>query len=166
MVLCGRLQNADTKRQSRDVARHSQTQPMTIKNLVDNFINQNDKIQTFLEDVGSDYKNADKIIPQFVDTLNQTQFNSSLGLDFANVLQLTNDKTLIDQYELTDIQRLFDSLLRFEKLNLDLYVDTAYFEWAVMDNVEKAKEIINLGINNGLQKIAELKKLLDDINNS
>jgi hypothetical protein len=136
----------------------------TLKKLIDDFIKHNDTVIDFLHTSGRDYKHADKVIPLFVDTLKQTQFNAALGLDFANILQLSNDKTIFEQYTLSDISNLFASLLKLQDFNLDTYVDAAHFEWSVMDNKEKAQAIANEGIEKAKQKIDELQRVLNSIN--
>jgi hypothetical protein len=135
-----------------------------LKKIIDDFIDQNDTILTFLDGPGRDYANADKIIPLFVDMLRQTKFNAALGPDFACVLQLSNDKNTFEQYSLADIRRLFIALLRIQDVALDTHLEAANFEWSVMDNSDRAKAIIAGGLDKTRQKIDELNKLLDKIN--
>ena len=134
-----------------------------MKKLIENFIHHNDRIFDFLVNKGQDYENADKVITEFKDVLLQTRFNTALGVDFASVLQFLNGKEVIEQYKLSDISKLFESLLKLQDYNLDAYVDAANFEWAVMDNAEKGRAIAVKGIEKAKQKVEELQKLLDDI---
>jgi hypothetical protein len=136
-----------------------------LKKLIDEFIRQNDTILHFKDTTGRDYEHADKVLPDFANFLSQTKFNAALGVDFANVLQLSNDKNIFEQYELSDISKLFASLLKVQCFNLDTYVDAAHFEWAVMDNKNKATSIASEGIKRAKDKIEELQRLLDSINN-
>jgi hypothetical protein len=134
-----------------------------LKKLIEDFIKQNESILDFLNTTGRDYENADNIVLLFKDTLLQNKFNAALGLDFANILELLNKKEIIEQYALSDISRLFASLIKLQDYNLDTYVDAANFEWAVMDDAEKGKAIATEGIKKAKQKIEELEQLLDDI---
>jgi len=134
-----------------------------VKNIIADLINQNNIVFNFLETSGRDYDNADKLIPAYIDLLTKTHFNAALGLDFANLLQLSNDKTIFEQYDLKDISSLFDSLIKLQDFNLDTYVDAANFQWAVMDDADKAERIAKDGIERAQQKIAELRQLLDSI---
>ena len=134
-----------------------------MKNIIADFRNENDSISNFLETSGRDYDNADKLIPAYVDLLIKTRFNAALGIDFANLLQLSNDKAIIEQCDLKDISSLFDSLIKLQDFNLDAYVDAANFQWAVMDDADKAEKIAKDGIERALQKITELQQLLDSI---
>ena len=137
----------------------------TLKKLIDDFIKQNDTILDFLDTTGRDYEQADKAIPLFAEVLRQTKFNVALGVDFANVLQLSQDKNIFERYDLNDISKLFASLLRVQTFNLDTYIDASNFEWAIMDNKDKAKSIANEGIQKAKEKIQELERLLETINN-
>ncbi len=135
-----------------------------MKKLIDDFIKQNDTIHGFLDTTGRDYENANKVLPLFADFLRQTKFNAALGVDFGNLLQLSNDSNTFEQYDLSDISKLFTSLLKVQDFNLDTYVDSAHFEWSVMDNSDKAKSIASEGIQKAKEKIEELQRLLNTIN--
>ncbi|HMJ46466.1 MAG TPA: hypothetical protein VK498_04010, partial [Ferruginibacter sp.] len=102
--------------------------------LINNFINQNEAILEFLENSARNYKEADYVIPQFNDFLVRSKFNVALGLDYSNMLQLSNNEEISDQYNLEDITKLFARLLKIQKYNLDAFVDAANFEYSVMDN--------------------------------
>ncbi|NGM71798.1 hypothetical protein [Sphingobacterium sp. SGL-16] len=136
-----------------------------MKNLIDKFIKQNEIILCFLESKGHDYEQVDTIIPAYVDFLNQTSFNVALGTEFANLLQLSNDKNIYEKFELTDIKNLFLSFLKVQNYNLETYLEAACFEWNVMDNKEIATSIANEGIQRAKDKIEELQQLLKSINN-
>lgn len=73
--------------------------------------------------------------------------------------------TSFEQYELSDISKLFASLLKVQNFNLDTYVDPARFEWGVMDDKDKATAIVSEGIQRAKEKIEELQRLLDTIHN-
>lgn len=134
-----------------------------MKKLIDDFVKQNETIVDFLDNSRKDYAKADKLIPLFADTLRQTAFNPAMGLEFARLLQLSNDKEIFEQYHLTDISKLFASLLRLQDSTLDTYIDAAYFEWSVMDSSDKARDIIIAGLDKAMKKTNELKQLLDKI---
>ncbi len=134
-----------------------------LKKLIDDFVKQNETVVDFLENYSQDYSNADRIIPLLVDTIGHTKFNPALGLELARLLQLSNDKEIFEQYQLEDISKLFTSLLRLQDSNLDTYIEAAHFEWAVMNNGDKAKDIIIAGLDNAMKKVDELKQLLDKI---
>lgn len=132
-------------------------------NLIDDFIKQNEKVVTFLDQIGRDYENADKNLGTFKDFLIQTKYNTTLGIGFANFLQCLYKKEHFSDFELRDITRLFDSLIKIQEFNIDTYVEAGHFEWAVMDNKQKAIEIIKSGLNKATAKTQELKKLLGTI---
>jgi hypothetical protein len=135
-----------------------------LKKLINDFIKQNESVLEFLDSTGRDYENADKVVSVFADEILRSNFNSAYGIDFANVLQLLNNEEIISQYSLTDISRLFTSLITLQEFNLDTYVEAAHYEWAVMDNTDTAKVLINQGLDNAKRKIAELERLLATIN--
>lgn len=134
-----------------------------LKKLIDDFVKQNETVVDFLENYSQGYSNADRIIPLLADTIRHTKFNPALGLELARLLQLSNDKEIFEQYQLEDISKLFTSLLRLQASNLDTYIEAAHFEWAVMNNGDKAKDIIITGLDNAMKKADELKQLLDKI---
>jgi hypothetical protein len=128
--------------------------------LINQFIKQNEAVLEFLEHSRSYYKEADEFIPQFNDFLQRAKFNIALGQDYANILQLSNDEDISGQYQLEDIQRMFDSMLKLQPYNLDSFVDAANFEYSVMDDNAAARKIAEAGIRNAQQKIEELQTLL------
>ena len=134
-----------------------------LKKLIDDFVKQNETVVDFIENYSQDYSNADRIIPLLADTIRHTKFNPALGLELARLLQLSNDKEIFEQYQLEDISKLFTSLQRLQDSNLDTYIEAAHFEWAVMNNGDKAKDIIITGLDNAMKKADELKQLLDKI---
>ena len=134
-----------------------------MKQLIEEFIRQNDIVREFLNTAGDDYTNADNGVPIFSEFLLLTKFNSALGVSFANMLQMTNNNILIDQYELEDISYLFDSLLKVQNYDLDTFVEAAHFQWSVMDDKDKAISIVKEGIAKAKQKIDELERVLDSI---
>lgn len=134
-----------------------------MKQAIEEFIKKNNEIIEFLDTTGSELKNADSAILLFVQKLIETRFNSSLGISFAQMLQVTDSKEIIDTYELEDISQLFDSFLEVQPFELDTYVEAANFEWNVMDDREKAEGIISLGIAQAKAKIEQLENLQKQI---
>ena len=137
---------------------------MNIKEIIHAFIKKNEEINLSLIALKPTDNNSDSVINRFNENLLKHDFNSSLGSNYLLLLQLTNDDKIVDQYELEDIRLLFESLIKIEKDNLDLYIEFGHFEWAVMDNRANAKKIIEDGLEIAKQKIDELTALLSDIN--
>ncbi len=136
---------------------------MTIKELINQFTNQNEKISKYLEVIQENLNHVDRFLPTFKSILEEEKYNAILGSQFARVLQLINENSFLDEYTLNDIEELYESLLGLYSIDLELILDFAYFEWSVLNNSEKAKKIIQTGIKVGTEKIAELKKLLSEI---
>ena len=134
-----------------------------MKNYIDNFIDQNIKVLDFLNTIGRDYDNADKNISKFKNFLSESQFNPALAVDLTSCLQLLKNKKNFTDFELEDLSRLFESLIKLEENNLDNYVESAHFEWAVMNNKQKELEITKSGIKIATDKIDELKDILKEI---
>ena len=131
-----------------------------MKQLINKFIRQNEAIQEFLENTAENYREIDYVISQFNDCLVRSQFNVALGLDYSKVLQLSNSEEIFNQFDLDDISRLFSSLLKIQKYNLDVFVEATHFEHSVMGDNTNARKIAELGISNANEKIEELQKLL------
>ena len=134
-----------------------------MSNHVDKFVERNEQVVSFLVKIGKDYENADKNFILFKDFLISTNYNTTLGIGFANILQNLTSKDNFADYELGDISRLFSSLIKTQEFNIDTYLEAAHFEWAVMNNRQKATDIIIRGLTKATEKIDELKKLLDNI---
>lgn len=132
-----------------------------MKEIINKFINNNSSILQFLNETEEEYQDGKDVIPAFAETLGRTQYNPALGLGFANVLQLSDNEKFYSQYELEDIGRLYSSLIELQDSNLDAYIEAANFEFAVLDKTDKAKQIATAGIEKAMQKVEELKKLLD-----
>lgn len=135
-----------------------------LKEVIKKFIASNHRIEETLTAVRSKYDQAEAAVPVFIDTFKKSGFNAALGIDFANVLQLLNDKRLVETYHLSDVRNLFDSLLKVQVYNLENYAEAAHFEWSVMNDSNKAKAIISEGLTKGKEKITELEQLECTIN--
>lgn len=135
-----------------------------LKQIIDDFINQNNSIAAFISETNDLYQDRKEVIPMFVDKLKATQFNAELAISFTQILQMSDNKKFYTQFELEDIRRLYDSTLKLQETNIEGYIEAAYFEFSVMDNAPKAKEIITNGIEMATRKLKELKSLLDQIN--
>ena len=72
----------------------------------------------------------------------------------------------MQEFQRTDISKLFESLLQLEPSNIDTYLEAGHIEWAVMNNREKALEHIKMGIEITSAKTKELQQLLDTIKNN
>lgn len=136
---------------------------MTIKDCIDNLIARNGELNSFIETTNKS-NNADKALTEYINYLNDRNYNSALSLQFSYVLQMSNDPTLFEQFELKDIGRLYDSYLElFDKCS-DVYIDAANFSDAIMDNKIRAKEIVKTGVRKLKIQLAELEELEKDLN--
>lgn len=136
---------------------------MTIKDCIDNLVTRNEELNSFIEKTNMQ-SDADKALKEYLDYLRETNYNSALSLSFSYVLQMLNDPTLFTQFELTDIERLYDSYLELFDRCSDIYIDAANFADAVMDNNQKAKKIVEAGISKLKIQLAELEDLQRDLN--
>lgn len=135
-----------------------------MKEVIDNFIRHNKSIADFIERTSDSYQEGNDVLPQFAKKLNESQYNIALGNIFADLLQLSISKSVYEQYSLEDISSLYSSLIQVQEANLENYVDAAYFEFSVMDNAGKAKQIINSGLEKARQTTEELQRLLESVN--
>lgn len=136
-----------------------------IKDIIDKLIHQNASVSGFLEDnsLGQGDTDSDGLIRQYKNFIVDSNYNIGTGLRFGLILQLANDEEIIRQYELSDIERLFDSLIETQTDNLDNYIEAAHFQYNVLDNKVKAKEILNKGLAVANAKRKELQDLLNNI---
>jgi len=131
---------------------------MLVKETIAKLIQKNQEVKTFIEEANST-GNPDAAIAAYANFLEQSNYNSSLSLSFTYVLQLGNDPVLIEQYELNDIEKLYDSIIEVNSEWVDAYVDAANFADAVMNNKQKAKDLVVNGIAQLEAQLKELKEL-------
>lgn len=148
---------------------------MTIREHIEKFIEQNNAVLDFLDSIPSymldessspNFVNEDLLIPKFLKILKESNYNPTLGVNFLITLRLLNNPKFYKQFDFFDLQNLFKSLIELQPYELDMYVEAAHFEWVIMDNEKKAKEIIKSGIEKAKEKITELEKLNEEINDS
>ena len=82
---------------------------------------------------------------------------------FIELLQFLNNEKFINQFELDDIERLYDSLLKFKFI--EYYIEASYFIWAVQDKKDKALKIAKIGLKLIEKKRCEMKELIYKIEN-
>ena len=109
---------------------------MLVKVSIDKLISQNRELLNFIKKTSN--KNADDAIVNYSHFLKQSNYNAALSVQFANLLQLSNDSSLYGQFELKDIESLFDSFLELNQYCSDIYIDAANFADTVMDDKQKA----------------------------
>ncbi len=134
---------------------------MDIKECIINLVTKNKEIQTFIYETNK--KSADDALLDYVNYIKQSNYNSGLSLSFAYVLQFGSDPTLFEQYELKDIQLLYDSFMDLNNYCLDIYIDAANFAEAVMDDKIKAKQIVDIGISKLKTQLTELEDLQKEL---
>ena len=128
-------------------------------NIIENFITQNEKISSFLDDVVRDRKNADANIQEVKHFVHSNNYNAALGIELACLLQLLDQPQNFSDFELNDIKRLFASLIKLNAYDLDAYVEAGNFEWAIMDNKVEALAIVDQGISRASEKLEQLRAL-------
>jgi len=136
-----------------------------LKQIIEDYIDHNNSIAVFLKSTRRLYQEGENVIPKFIEKLNQTNFSSDLGNRFAETLQLSNDDKDFVQFELSDISRLYDSLLKLQESNIETIIGAAHFEFSIMDNARRAREIANAGLHMANEKTRQLEALLKEINN-
>ncbi len=136
---------------------------MLIKEIIENYIRQNNAVAFFLKETGADCLSFDETLPLFIEKLKETSYNPELGTRFTGQLLMAENEELYNQYELEDIRMLLNSLLVLQKTNIEAYLDAANFEYGIMDNNVRAKEIVTEGIVMTKEKLAALELLLTEI---
>ena len=134
-----------------------------LKDLIKNIIRQNKSIVDFRNQTSEKYQNGEEVIQLITSELETTKFNPQISQDLAELLQLSDDGNLNTQFDLADISKLYDSLRKLQEANLDTFIESAHFEFSVMDNPKKAKDIADEGIQLAKQKLQELEALLTKI---
>ena len=136
-----------------------------INKVISNFIEYNLHLQKSLHDNSSNKKPDVNSVTKFISLTEASRYNYQLGLELTLLLQSVDDKNIYEQYNLENISDLFTSLIELKRSDLDNYIEASHFEWAVMDNKEKALKIIETGIKTAESKIKKLKEIQKEINN-
>jgi hypothetical protein len=143
--------------------RTTMAKKMTVKDCIDKLVARNKELNSFIE-AANKKNDADKALTDYLNYLAEVSYNSALSLQFSYVLQMSRDPTLFEQFELRDIERLYDSFLELFDNCSDIYIDAANFADAIMDNKDRAMEIIETGISKLKTQLAELEELQKDLN--
>ncbi len=138
---------------------------MKINKIIPDFIKWNLLLQNNLKENKWNAKPDHNSVQEFIKLTKESRYNYQVGIELAILLQSVDDKDIYEQYSLENIRDLFISLIELRKSDLENYVEASHFEWAVMDNKEKALNLIEAGIKNAELKIEEFKKLQREINN-
>jgi len=131
---------------------------MLVKETIARLVQRNQEVMAFIKEANRS-GNPDAAIAAYANFLERSNYNSSLSLSFTYVLQLGNAPVLIDQFELIDIEKLYDSIIELNSEWGDAYIDAAHFADAVMNNKQKAKELVGNGIAELEAQLKELKEL-------
>lgn len=134
-----------------------------LKELIETYTQQNKAIATFLKESGDNFRTVDECLPLYINKLKESGYNPELGSRFTSQLLLTEKEELYNQYELNDIEQLLESLLALQKTNIEAYLNAGHFEFGIMENRTRAKEIVLAGLEMAKEKVAELELLLADI---
>jgi hypothetical protein len=139
---------------------------MNIREIINAYVDENKKIELFLTQLPQNNKEADEMLPEFTEFLARNQGNTQLALFFSMYLQLADQQEIIEQFEFEDIRKLYQGLIALDALPVDVYEESANFEWKVMDQKEQALKIIESGIHEAQQRMEVLNTLAREIRNS
>ena len=132
-----------------------------ISRVIDHFITNNDKNLRELKNL--DIEKSDDMINDFILFIEESNYNLVLINPFIELLQFLNNEKFINQFELDDIETLYDSLLKFKFI--EYYIEASYFIWAVQDKKDKALKIAKIGLKLIEKKRCEMKELIYKIEN-
>lgn len=134
-----------------------------MKELIQNYIQQNNSLSDFINRMSDLYQDGNEVVPTFVEKLKEANYNAALGSSFAELLQLSDNNEIYSQFELSEISTLYQSLIQLQQSDIGLYIDAGYFEFSVMDDSVKAKEIAKAGLEIAKLKVNQLETLLSEI---
>lgn len=83
---------------------------MLLKETIAKLIQKNQQTKNFISTVFKS-NSADDSIVAYPSSLEQFNYDSSLSLPLANLLQFGSDPKVVEEYDLVDIERLFDSII-------------------------------------------------------
>ena len=132
-----------------------------ISDLINHFIIVNEKNLKELKNLN--IEKSDEMINDFIHFIEESNYNLVLINPFIELLQFLNNEKFINQFELDDIERLYDSLLKFKFI--EYYIEASYFIWAVQDKKDKALKIAEIGLKLIEKKRCEMKELIYKIKN-
>lgn len=85
--------------------------------------------------------------------------NHKICLLILEALQLSKSEAIYSTYDLKDIEAVFDLMLKYYPNDLQLWMDAIYFNFNVLDNEEKVREMVS----KLTYKISSVSRQIDDI---
>lgn len=135
---------------------------MTVKQSINQLVAKNKEVVDFIERTFRK-SDADAAIADYCNYLGQSGHDSSLSLHFADCLKSASNPELWEQFELTDIELLYDSFLELSRYILDIHIDAASFAADVLNDKQKARKIIESGMDVLKIQLSELQNLAKEI---
>ena len=133
-------------------------------NKLNKFIERLTEYERNISGISTDLSNRvnnDTSFFKYLNSVDQKYLNDiRLILIMTAALQLSDTESIYDSFELEDIAKIFDILLKHHKSNLDLNLEAIYFNYNVMSDNNKTLALINEleeRLNVELSKITEIK---------
>lgn len=132
---------------------------MKIKEIIEKIIKDHQQIRTIL-DRPTQPGGQDKDIISFLKLAFKSGLsaNSSLADKIADCLQLLNENQNFEQIELEEIGKLYDELIRVHPYDIALYESAYFFFDTILDKGDRARQILDEGINKIEAVIIKLKE--------
>lgn len=131
-----------------------------LNNLIERLTEYERNISVISTDL-SNRVNNDTSFFKYLNSVDPKYLNDiRLILIMTAVLQLSDTESIYDSYELEDIGKIFDILLKHHKSNLDLNLEAIYFNYNIMSDNNKTLALINEleeRLTVELSKITEIK---------
>lgn len=122
-------------------------------------------VNTRLKLVERNVENEIKIFEEIIEKISEYKANSNLISLLADFLELCDDKFIIDNMSLLDIEKLLKINIKYQKYDISFYEDIIYYYWNVQDDAKLSKHYIRIAIKNVKNKLIGLENLLSEKEN-
>lgn len=132
---------------------------------IQSFLDHAEKSIDFANSDDVDYDKPAESLPKLAAFIKQNGYDGLQGSTLATLLELNfnEDDPGAQDYELEDISELYDLLRVMYPCDLDIWSESAQFEYYQMDDKEKAVTIVKETMEMLSEKTGELNELLAEI---
>ena len=136
-------------------------------NKLNNLIERLTEYERNISGISTDLSNRvnnDTSFFKYLNSVDQKYLNDiRLILIMTAALQLSDTESIYDSFELEDIAKIFDILLKHHKSNLDLNLEAIYFNYNVMSDNNKALALINELEDRLTAELSKINKIKNEI---
>ncbi len=98
------------------------------------------------------------VLIDFIENLENGYVSSSMLLDKIRAILLSETEHSLEEYDFDDILKIFELIIENDPTCIEVYIEKGYFYHAILDDDDRALEIIETG----LKKVQKIKDELEN----